>query len=183
MIEIQETFINLLADPKSTQFSRESCCIGLGACRSILAQHQDNVLTEDAMTARLLKAFGQTSNFGVSAYMETGDQAAERRGETATVGEGQRDREAGVGSVAGMNEASLRAYREAASACVELGRQDLLYALLFLSVSHSYWLVPENRYKYGYEKGNALHRKSANVLLVLQVRSAHGQWQSPRNNP
>jgi proteasome component ECM29 len=183
MIEIQETFINLLADPKSTQFSRESCCIGLSACRSILAQHQDNVLTEDAMTARLLKAFGQTSNFGVSAYMETGDQAAERRGETATVGEGQRDREAGVGSVAGMNEASLRAYREAASACVELGRQDLLYALLFLSVSHSYWLVPENRYKYGYEKGNALHRKSANVLLVLQVRSAHGQWQSPRNNP
>jgi hypothetical protein len=112
------------------------------------------VLAEDAMTARLLKAFGQTQNFGVSAYMETREQAAQRRSETSAVPEVQADRESGVGSVAGMNEASLRAYREAASACVELGRYDLLYSLLFLSVSHPYWLLPENRYKYGYVKAS-----------------------------
>lgn len=151
MIAIQDSFISLLADAKSTQFSRESCCIGLGACHSILAKNSSDVSAlREATTERLLKAFGQTRNHGVSVYMETGNQAAERRGEESVAPAGQADREAGVGSVAGMNEASLRAYRETASACVSLGRHDLLYALLFLSSSHPFWFLSENRRKYGY---------------------------------
>ena len=156
MVAIQETFISLLGDVKSTQFSRESCCIGLGACHSILLKNSSECGTlRETTTGRLLKAFGQTSDHGVSAYMETGDQAAARRAEEGELPARQADREAGVGTVAGMDEASLRAYREAASACVSLGRQDLLYTLLFLSSSHPYWSLAQSRHKYGYEPGES----------------------------
>lgn len=55
-----------------------------------------------------------------------------------------------VGGASGIGEAALGAYREMASASVSLGRHDVLYALLMLSVSHPYWLstTAQQRYKY-----------------------------------
>jgi proteasome component ECM29 len=44
-----------------------------------------------------------------------------------------------VGGAAGMSEAALGAYREMAAASVALGRHDVFYGLLVLSVSHSCW--------------------------------------------
>ena len=46
-----------------------------------------------------------------------------------------------VSGVAGLGEAALGAYREMASASVALGRSDILYTLLLLSVSHPVWFT------------------------------------------
>jgi proteasome component ECM29 len=109
-------------------------------------------LSSDELNQKLLKAFGQTTVFGGSAYMETPAQAAARR-----ANEGTRDRhdnqeiviaEDEVGGASGISQAALGAYREMASASVALGRHDILYALLFLSISHSYWFSSSAKHTY-----------------------------------
>ena len=54
-----------------------------------------------------------------------------------------------VGGTAGLGEAALGAYREMASAAMAVDRADMLYTLLFLSVSHPLWKVSANRENYG----------------------------------
>lgn len=155
--EIQQAFLVLMRDPKGNHFSRESSCIGLAACRG-LVQHVGDRKSESNveqsvinLNDRLLRAFGQTTNFGGSAMMETEAQAAARR---ATEGTNQNTEErlevaqSEVGGASGIGEAALGAYREMASASVALGRHDIMYGLLFLSLSHPYWLSSEAQYRY-----------------------------------
>jgi proteasome component ECM29 len=150
--EVQGAFIALLADPKSKQLSRESCCLGLAACRGLTeCKWVESLMLHGRSSAsfdqRLLTAFGQTSNHGVSAMIETQAQAADRRarereeanGRTAEHLMEQFGVENEVGGTAGMGEASLSAYREMASASVSIGRPDILYSLLILCVSHPVW--------------------------------------------
>lgn len=83
--------------------------------------------------------------------METPEQAAARRAENARPGgaaTGQIDREEGVGGAAGVSEASLGAFREMAAASLALNRPDILYALMFLSLSHPFWFFEENKLQY-----------------------------------
>jgi proteasome component ECM29 len=47
-----------------------------------------------------------------------------------------------------MSEAALGAYREMAAASVALGRHDIFYGLLALSVTHSCWQDEERRSRY-----------------------------------
>lgn len=158
--EIQKAFIKLLADPKSKQLSRESCCIGLAACQGIA---QAIAHTEVAMEMRLgdqlndslLRAFGQTTNFGGSAMMETSAQNAERRRRNNEESTPEAPSitepfgiETEVGGAAGLGEAALGAYREMAAAALALGRSDVLYALFLLSVSHPVWFTPGTRERY-----------------------------------
>lgn len=157
--EIQGTFLTLLADPKSNQFVRESCCLGLAACRGLLTRKPDAEDSSDAspteeLNFKLLRAFGQTTNFGGSALMETAVQAAARRGADGLV-QGEPATEvtsSEVGGAAGIGAAALGAYREMAAACVSIGRHDVLYALLLLSVSHSFWFSNEAKHLYRYDK-------------------------------
>lgn len=112
--EVQSCFISLLADPKSKHLSRESCCLGLAACRSLAKESSSS----DDINETLLRAFGQTTNFGGSAMQETRVQADHRRqaeglADTSTVesngaavGMG-----AEVGGASGIGEAELGAYR------------------------------------------------------------------------
>ncbi len=95
------------------------------------------------MNTRLLRAFGQTTVHGGSAMQETPEQAADRR-----QAEGRTDfdissdaimADAEVGGASGIGEASLGAYREMAGAAMSLGRPDILYTLLMLSVSNPAW--------------------------------------------
>ena len=157
--KIQSAFVSLLADPKIKHFSRESCCLGLAASRGLAvfnahmdgAPNRDNSV--DSMNERLLRAFGQTANYGGSAYQETNQQAAERRAEQRASQSANNilepfGMESEVGGAAGMGEAALGAYREMAAASLALGRPDILYALLILSISHSSWFVGSNREKY-----------------------------------
>merc|ERR1740124_1242395 len=53
-----------------------------------------------------------------------------------------------VGGTAGLGEAALGAYREMTAAAVSLGRSDVLYALLILSMSHPFWKTPDSIFKY-----------------------------------
>lgn len=150
MNEIQQTFVRILADSKSKQLVRESCCLGLAACRGLLGRAKKE--SPDEFTDSLLRAFGQTTNHGGSALMETQEQMAERR--LAEQRQGPEMLESfgfeisEVGGASGVGEAALGAYREMASASVSLGRPDILYALLVLSVSHEYWFSGEARQKY-----------------------------------
>ena len=154
--EVQGCFIKLLADPKSKHMSRESCCLGLAACRSLAdaaPAGKAGDFDSYTMNDRLLRAFGQTTRYEGSAMQETSAQASDRR---RAEGRESTDREGGVddsvegesGGVSGMSEAALGAYREMASAAVSLGRPDVLYALLILSVSHPSWFSPEGRERY-----------------------------------
>lgn len=93
--------------------------------------------------------------------METPAQAAERRRTEGVASQevGSRtpengfeesgDADAEVGGVSGLGEAALGAFREMASAAVSLGRPDVLYALLILSVSHPIWFTSGPRERYG----------------------------------
>ncbi|KAL7535755.1 hypothetical protein ACHAXR_007187, partial [Thalassiosira sp. AJA248-18] len=85
----QSSFIKLLADPKSKHLSRESCCKGLAACRGLAAAISSSIKVGDeslsqieSLNEQLLKAFGQTTNYGGSIMQETDAQARERREET-----------------------------------------------------------------------------------------------------
>jgi proteasome component ECM29 len=155
IFDIQGAFITLLADPKSLQIQRESCCLGLAACRSISTLlSDDDSHKRDELDTHLLRAFGQTTNFGSSAMIETSEQASERRrAEGREGGQSSESAEAAgprseVGGAAGMSEAALGAYREMATASVSLGRSDILYALLIMSVSHSIWFLEGYRDRY-----------------------------------
>ena len=148
-----------MSDPKGKQFSRESCCIGLAACRGLVNGLDDlasESITEQPvinLNNRLLRAFGQTTNFGGSAMMETEAQAAVRRGAEGrglNIDEVTEALQSEVGGASGIGEAALGAYREMASASVALGRHDIMYGLLFLSLSHPYWMSPDARHRYRY---------------------------------
>jgi proteasome component ECM29 len=162
---IQQSFITLLAEPRSKQLSRESSCLGLAACQGLaesLAEVHDDGLDNDSgslrqdLNGRLLRAFGQTSNYGRSAMQETASQNAERLRQNQRTEGGERDAsmpesfgiETEVGGAAGLGEAALGAYREMAAAASALGRSDVLYALLLLSVSHPVWFTPGPRDRY-----------------------------------
>lgn len=157
--EIQATFIALLSDPKSKHLSRESCCLGLASCRGLLLKSSGDgseTMVHD-LNSRLLRAFGQTTVFAGSAMQETSAQANERRitaGPTEARHENLVDNamevDGEIGGASGISEAALGAYREMASASVSLGRPDILYALLILSVSHTYWFTEDARHQYRY---------------------------------
>ncbi len=156
LVEIQATFLSLLADPKSKQLTRESCCIGLAALhgfsiacsgesifnvsRQITNYHETKVLNE-----RLLRAFGESKHHGGSAFMETRNQHAQRirsndREEHDAISMAENfGMETEIGGTAGMGEAALGAYREMANAVVTLDRPDILYTLMLLSVSLPIW--------------------------------------------
>ena len=150
----QESFIKLLADPKSTHLSRECCCRGLAACRGLASamnsfDNIDNSLPSqiESLNVSLLNAFGQTTNYGGSAMQETETQALQRRVES----EGNSEtnvQETQVGGAAGISEAALGAYREMASAALSLRRVDVLYSLMILSTNHPIWLMTTMRDRY-----------------------------------
>lgn len=162
MAEVQTVFIALLSDPKSKHLSRESCCLGLAACRGLTTKETGLVavaggsngdFSTEQLNHRLLRAFGQTTNFGGSAYQETAQQAAQRRAAEQAENGGstvmeQFGEESEVGGVSGLGESSLNSYKEMAEAAVKIGRLDVLYALLLLSVSHEAWFSAANKYKY-----------------------------------
>jgi len=173
LLDFQTAAISLLADPKSKQLGRESCCLALAACRgiSVVACSQNDPATmgqniDDQSTAlndRLLRAFGQTTNYAGSAYMETRTQNMERirqenRNRGSNGGEGSAAsmvEEFGMeteiqetGGASGMGEAALGAYREMAGAAVSLGRPDVLYSLMLLSVTHPLWQASGVRDRY-----------------------------------
>lgn len=83
--------------------------------------------------------------------MESQAQAAARRNTEAgreNGGESMDNPDSEVGGASGIGEAALGAYREMAAASASLGRHDIMYALLLLSVSHSYWFTTEARHRY-----------------------------------
>jgi len=83
--------------------------------------------------------------------MESQAQATARRNNEAgriNGGDSVETPDSEVGGASGIGEAALGAYREMAAASASLGRHDIMYALLFLSVSHSYWFTAEARHRY-----------------------------------
>ena len=158
--ELQSAFIHLLADPKCNQLSRESCCLGLATCRALALKglHCNiDLPSTDALNNDLLKAFGQTTNYGGSAMMESRSQNIERlqrenrNEEAASAASIMADfgmEASEVGGTSGMGEAALGAFREMASVAVSLGRPDLLYSLMILSVSSPTWSTSKYREKY-----------------------------------
>jgi proteasome component ECM29 len=154
--QAQNVFTQLLADAKIKHLPRECCCLGLAACRgiagSIATLTSDGEKASDLFNGRVLRAFGQSTKFATSAYIETPAQAearraAERRNHVDSdviPVEAEED----VGGAAGMTEAALGAYREMAAASVALGRHDIFYGLLALSVTHPCWQDEERRLRY-----------------------------------
>merc|ERR1719296_296358 len=128
--DLQNIFIRMLADTKIKQFARESCCLGLAACRglSCVTSDDETFVDKDMLNEKLLKAFGQTTNHGGSALMETRAQEAERRAENngdngaASMTDGFGLGSTEVGGVAGLGESALSAFREMASAALSLNR-------------------------------------------------------------
>lgn len=112
-------FISLLSDPKSKHLSRESCCLGLAACRGLTTKEGGDNLSAEQLNHRLLRAFGQTTNFGGSAYQETREQAAQRRAtersENETTVMEQFGEESQVGGASGVSESALNSYKEMAA--------------------------------------------------------------------
>ena len=136
----------MLADPKSKQIGRESCQLGLAACYaiSVVASGKDGSdmkmrVNSDALNESLLRAFGQTSNHGGSALMESRTQHEERIGSAGAAMMETFGAETEVGGASGVSEAALGAFREMASASVVLNRPDILYSLMLLSVSLPTW--------------------------------------------
>lgn len=85
--------------------------------------------------------------------MESQNEARERRaareeGSDAPLPGAEDYPQVETGGASGITEAALGAYREMASAAVSLGRHDILYSLLVLSVSHPFWFTSENRNAY-----------------------------------
>ena len=177
--DVQNIFIRMLADTKIKQFARESCCLGLAACRglSCVTSDDETFVDKDMLNEKLLKAFGQTTNHGGSALMETRAQEAERRAENngdngaASMTDGFGLGSTEVGGVAGLGESALSAFREMASAALSLNRPDILYLLMTLSVSDPIWVSPSVRNKYnassllGYSAGK-------DGSIVKEVRDA-----------
>ena len=181
--EIQQAFLLLLADPKSKQIGRESCQLGLAACYGFSfvasgAEGDDaNMVESNALNESLLRAFGQTSNHGGSALMETRAQQDERIGSATASMLEQFGTEAEVGGAAGMGEAALGAYREMASAAVVLGRPDILYSLMLLSVSLPIWRSTD--YNISSLLGNAISA-SGNIEEIRHALRPHLEKLIPR---
>jgi proteasome component ECM29 len=173
LLEIQQTFLQLMTDQKGKQFSRESSCLGLAACRGLaVCSYGLESTSEQAvfdLNNRLLRTFGQTTNFGGSAMMETTAQAAARRPEegTQSFGEPLEYTESEVGGASGIGEAALGAYREMASASVALNRHDIMYGLLFLSLSHPYWLSSDAKYRYRF----VVYRSALQICRIYLLTS------------
>lgn len=165
--EIQAAFLSVLADPKCKQLARESCCLGLAACQGIAnsvskdessPSSKCGTSLKDSLNDQLLRAFGQTTNRGQSAMIESREQnesrlREERRENSAqdvpsNVIEGFDNDVIEVGGAGGLSEAELGAYREMAAAAVALGRSDVLHTLLFLSISHPVWKTLDSQDKY-----------------------------------
>lgn len=168
--EIQDCFLFLLIDGKSSQLSRESCCLGLIALHNLVESPEKERELQD----HLLRGFGQTTNFGGSAMQETASQAAERRRTERESNEPLQQTAAGsdveVGGVAGLSEASLGAYVEMASAAVACGQPHLVYSMLLLSVSHAAWSEEKRRDMYG---PAALHKSEFNSDEVKVALRPH----------
>lgn len=182
---MQDVFISLLSHPKTKHLSRESCSLGLAACRGLTSDGASNheelsdagsgtKCSVEELNHRLLRAFGQTTKYGGSAYQETREQAELRRAsnpsETGSQSVMERfGEENQIGGASGIAESALNSYKEMAAgtlactielqtlcwtqiivivAAVSLGRADVLYALLLLSVSHEVWFSATNKYKY-----------------------------------
>lgn len=149
-------FLSLLADPKSKQLTRESCCIGLAACHGFsvansMGLNRNNSDETRKLNERLLRAFGETKAHGGSALMESRNQHTQRVSETNNQDQGAATSimenfgmETEVGGAAGMGEAALGAYREMANAAVMLERPDILYSLMLLSVNLPIWSTSAN---------------------------------------
>jgi proteasome component ECM29 len=154
--QAQDVFTQLLADAKIKHLPRECCCLGLAACRgiagSIATVNADGEKASDLFNERVLRAFGQSTKFATSAYIETPAQAEARRAaERRNQGDADMipvEIEEDVGGAAGLSEAALGAYREMAAASVALGRHDIFFGLLALSVTHSCWQDEERRSRY-----------------------------------
>ena len=160
----QSVFVKSLSDPKSKQLSRECSCRGLAACFGL--SKTEGVAASDALNESLLKAFGQTTNHGGSAMMETREQEALRRIQNAeTEAEGRdainnfleqdgRGNEVVEGGAVGVSEAALGAYREMASAAIAVGgsggreNENVLYYLICLSTTLPVWALGENASRY-----------------------------------
>lgn len=172
--DIQATFIKLLAYPKNKQLGRESCVLGLAACHGLATGTGSCSNQADALSERLLNAFGTTTNYGGSAYQESTSENRERLrrenrdGNTGSSGAAAAslmedfgmEPVADVGGAAGMSEAALGSYREMASAAIAIGRPDVLYSLMLLSTNLPIWSSPEFRYKYN---ANSLLGEAANA--------------------
>ena len=167
----QSRFVKALADPKGKQLSRECACRGLAACYG-LAKARGGGVGGDEMNEKLLRAFGQTTNHGGSAMMESRVQEVERRAANAEARTGggmenallnameEHGSMTSEGGQAGVSEAALGAYREMAAAAVELGggggageeggseEKNLLYYLMCLSTTHTVWELEGNKVKY-----------------------------------
>lgn len=183
LVELQRAFLSLLANTKSKQLTRESCCIGLAACHGfsiISSKHLSTTASEDAVQLNdsLLRAFGETTNHGGSALMESRNQNNQRmrengdnQGAVASMTENF-GIETEVGGTVGMGEAALGAYREMANAAVMLDRPDILYSLMLLSVSLPIWstLSCQRRYSassiLGLQEG--IDKKTDEIKAVLQ---------------
>ena len=191
--QIQGIFIKLLADPKSKHIARESCCLGLVACRGVVLSSRgpEGAISSETMNSHLLAAFGETTRYQGSAYQETVAQAAARRAnEGAASASGQEVEnilenaapEFEIGGAAGMTEAALGAYREMASASISVGRPDLLYSLLLLSVSHDIWSTKEWKEKFNPDAllGHAGTMNSDNILEIRIALKPHFGTLLPR---
>eukprot|EP00986_Skeletonema_menzelii_P019099 scaffold27064_cov167-Skeletonema_menzelii.AAC.1 len=143
MVRFQNNFIHLLSHPKATQLTRECCCRGIAALRGLSTAISIPATETESLNSRLLKAFGETSNYGGSAMIETEAQARERRDGEASNFDATTSAE--VGGTSGLSEAALGAYREMASAAVSCDRPDVLYSLMMLSTSHEIWSRHEVR--------------------------------------
>ena len=192
LLTFQTNFVKALADPKSKQLSRECACRGLAACYGF-SKVFDCGKSESSveMNEQLLRAFGQTTNHGGSAFMETREQEMERRmaneaaaanssggrgGLASTSHAEGYGNSASEGGQAGVSEAALGAYREMAAAAVEVqkggyegdnaGGRNLLYYLICLSTTHVVWSWEENKSKY-----------SAAVLLKDDANGGNGENQ------
>ncbi|GMH80169.1 hypothetical protein TL16_g08431 [Triparma laevis f. inornata] len=169
LVEVfQGYFVKGLKDDKGKQLSRECCCRGLAACYGFSKTLGSTFSTE--INESLLKAFGQTTNHGGSAMMETREQEAVRRIQNAeTEAEGRDALNAFLenggggptaveGGQAGVSEAALGAYREMAAAAIAVGggnkgggSTNVLYYLICLSTTHVVWSLEENK-KYAASK-------------------------------
>lgn len=179
-------FLSLLADGKSKQLARESCCIGLAACHgfSVATSKEFNQSDETKkLNERLLRAFGESKNHGGSALMETRSQHSQRmstndrsdRGGAVSMME-DLGIENEVGGAAGMGEAALGAYREMANAAVTINRPDILYSLMMLSVSLPIWSTSSCQNSFsacsilGLEEGNNKKTDEMRQALLPHMR-------------
>ena len=157
---VQQQFVKALSDPKGKQISRECACRGLAACHGLSKMCSGGL--QEEMNEALLKAFGQTTNHGGSAMIETRQQEAARRAANAEGGGGAEGGEGGggvavaEGGAAGVSEAALGAYREMAAAAMEVvssnkddaNGSNILHYLICLSTTHGVWTEGENKERF-----------------------------------